>query len=89
MEQPAEKLPSVIRELWDKKKGWGSAQRVAFLLGLPENLRKPYQSEIQPKALAASLDVKLTVSDRLSAIRLLVPSARSKLLVLLNPVEQL
>ena len=88
MEQPAEKLPSVIRELWDKKKGWGSAQRVAFLLGLPENLRKPYQQEIQPKALAASLDVKLTVSDRLSAIRLLVPSARSKLLVLLNPVER-
>ena len=70
-----------------QKKGWGFAQRVAFLLGLPENLRKPYQSEIQPKALAVSLDVKLPVSDRLSAIRLLVPPTRSELLVLLRPSE--
>jgi len=87
-EQTAEKMPSVIRELWNKKKGWGFAQRVAFLLGLPENLRKPYQQEIQPKALAVSLDVKLPVSDRLSAIRLLVLSARSELLVLLRPSER-
>ncbi len=87
-EQPAEKMPSVIRELWNKKKGWGFAQKVAFLLGLPENLRKPYQSEIQPKALAVSLDGKLSDDARLSAIRLLVPSARSKLLVLLRPSER-
>ena len=86
-EQPAEKMPSVIRELWDKKKGWGFAQRVAFLLGLPENLRKPYQPEIQPKALAVSLDGTLPSADRLSAIRLLALSARSKLLVLLRPSE--
>ncbi len=86
-EQPAEKMPSVIRELWDKKEGWGFAQRVAFLLGLPENLRKPYQQEIQPKALAVSLNGKLPVADRLSAIRLLVLSARSKLLVVLRPSE--
>jgi putative membrane-bound dehydrogenase-like protein len=87
-EQPAEKMPSVIRELWNKKKGWGFAQQVAFLLGLPENLRKPYQSEIQPKALAVSLDRKLSDDARLSAIRLLVPSARSKLLVLLRSSER-
>ena len=87
-EQPTEKMPSVIRELWDKKEGWGFAQRVAFLLGLPENLRKPYQQEIQPKALTVSLDGKLPDADRLSAIRLLVLSARSKLLVLLRPSER-
>jgi putative heme-binding domain-containing protein len=86
-EQPTEKMPSVIRELWDKKKGWGFAQRVAFLLGLPEKLRKPYQQEIQPKALATSLNGKLPDADRLSAIRLLVLSVRSKLLVLLRPSE--
>lgn len=86
-EQPAEKMPSVIHELWNKKKGWFFSQRVAFLLGLPENLRKPYQSEIQPKALAVSLDGTLPSADRLSAIRLLALSARSKLLVLLRPSE--
>jgi len=86
-EQPTEKMPSVIRELWNKMKGWVFAQRVAFLLGLPENLRKPYQPELQPKALAVSLNGKLPVADRLSAIRLLLLSARSKLLVLLRPSE--
>lgn len=86
-EEPAATLPAVIRELWQKKEGFAFAQRVAFLLGLPENLRKPYHAELQPRALALSLNGKSPGAERLTAIRFLEPAKRLQLLTLLEPTQ--
>jgi putative membrane-bound dehydrogenase-like protein len=86
-EEPAATLPAVIHELWQKKKGFAFAQRVAFLLGFPENLRKPYHAELQPRALALSLNGQSPGADRLTAIRFLEPANRLQLLGLLEPAQ--
>jgi putative membrane-bound dehydrogenase-like protein len=82
-EESTEKLPHSIRELLDKKKDWSFPQRLAFLLGFSENLRKPYFADLQPKARATSVNGKSPLIDRLLAIRFLNRGNRSQLLDLI------
>ena len=86
-EESADKLPHSIRELLDKKKDWSFPQRLAFLLGFSENLRKPYFADLQPKARAVSINRKLPLIDRLLAIRFLDRGNRSQLLDLIVPSQ--
>lgn len=86
-EEPTDKLPHSVRELLDKKKDWSFPQRLAFLLGFSENVRKPFFADLQPKARSASINRKLPLIDRLLAIRFLDRGNRSQLLDLIVPSQ--
>ena len=86
-EEPAGQLPGIARDVLKKRKGWGFSQRIAFLLGFGENVRKPFAAKLQPKAREASTNSKLPLADRLLAIRYLNRENRSHLLDLIVPSQ--
>ena len=86
-EEPADQLSAVVRTLLEDKKDWDFSQRVAFLLGFTEKVRKPFFEELQPQALQASLNSKLPLPERLLAIRFLSRENRSQLLDLIDPTQ--
>jgi len=86
-EEPAKQLSAVVRTLLEEKRDWDFSQRVAFLLGFTEKVRKPFWEELQPQALQTSLDSKLPLAERLLAIRFLSHENRSQLLGLIDPTQ--
>ena len=86
-EEPADQLSAVVRTLLKEKKDWRFSQRIAFLLGFNEKVRKPFYEELQSKALKDSLNSKLPLIQRLLAIRFLSLANRSQLLGLIDPAQ--
>jgi len=86
-EEPADQLSAVVRTLFKEKKDWCFSQRIAFLLGFNEKVRKPFFEEFQSKALKDSLNSKLPLIERLLAIRFLSIANRSQVLGLIDPAQ--
>jgi len=86
-EQPADQLQAVVRTLLEEKKEWNFSQRIAFLLGFAEKIRKPFFDQLQPNARKASLNSELPLAERLLAIRFLSIDNRSQLLGLIDPAQ--
>ena len=86
-EEPADQLSAVVQALLEEKKDWNLSQRIAFLLGFAEKIRKPFFARLQPEARAASLNSKLPPPERLLAIRFLSVDNRSQLFGLIDPAQ--
>ena len=86
-EEPADQLSTVVRTLLEDNKDWDFSQRTAFLLGFAEKVRKPYLDQLQPKARKASANPKLSLAERLLAIRFLSRENRSHLVELIVPSQ--
>ncbi|MGE4550382.1 MAG: PVC-type heme-binding CxxCH protein, partial [Opitutales bacterium] len=86
-EVSADQLSAVVGTLLEEKKDWDFSQRIAFLLGFTEKVRKPFFAQLQPKARKASANSKLPLAERLLAIRFLSHENRSQLIGLIDPTQ--
>jgi putative membrane-bound dehydrogenase-like protein len=86
-EVPADQLSAVVGTLLEEKKDWDFSQRIAFLLGFTEKVRKPFFDQLQPKARKASTNSNLPLAERLLAIRCLSHENRSQLMGLIDPTQ--
>ncbi|MFP6899789.1 MAG: PVC-type heme-binding CxxCH protein, partial [Opitutales bacterium] len=71
-------------KILERHGGWSLSQRFGFLLGLGPVARKSFDDKLQPKAVDASGSSRLSVEDRLLAIRFLDKGNRSHLISLLS-----